>query len=141
MSADRGKWAEQQARDYLEKRSSREAAFAYHRYPDARAARGALSAQPADFLVALPGLSVHLEVKETAEARRLPKRKIGQFGALMRFHWAGFKTVVLIYRSALADWTYLTGEHLFCNDVTPTSFPFNPTSFPTAHKALDHALT
>jgi hypothetical protein len=141
MSADRGKWAQKQAQDYLEARSTRVAGFAFHRYPDAKAARGALTSQPADYLVGTAGVPYHLEVKETAEAKRLPKRKISQFGALMRFHWAGFKTVVLVFRSAFNDWVYFTDDDLFYHETTPASFVFPTRSFPNAQAALDQALT
>jgi hypothetical protein len=68
-----GKVAEKAVQGWLEKTSASRRDFAFHRYPDARAARGALAAQPSDFLVAYKKLGVfHLEVKETEQQYRLP---------------------------------------------------------------------
>lgn len=137
-----GKWAEQQAQEWLEAKSSSVASFAWHRYPDAKAARGALAAQPADFLVGYPlpnkSPAYHLEVKETAQENRLPKAKVSQYGKLKMFDEAGFNTIVLVYRSAFKDWLYLRRRELFYYDTCPPSFPFEgrPT-FPTAAAALE----
>lgn len=148
---DPGKWAEGEAAKWLERMSVTYTSFAYHRYPDARSARGALSAQPADFLIGwdphdtngpltMHPVTVHLEVKETAEANRLPKAKIGQYGKLLMFHLAGFKTIILVYRSAYGDWTYFTGDHLFEGERMGASFPWVKSGWPDADKALDTAL-
>lgn len=141
---DPGKWAEDEARKWLEARSLADAHFAYHRYPDARSAQGSLSPQPADYLVAqgskwagkIP-LAWHLEVKETAQETRLPKAKIRQYGLLKKFDWAGFRTVVLVFRSAFNDWVYLTSDDLFNHDEVPASFSMKgKKSFPTHAEAL-----
>jgi hypothetical protein len=137
-----GKWGEKQVGKWLEARSTSEAGFAYHRYPDARAARGALPAQPADFLVAyrtpLRSSAIHLEVKETAQKTRLPRAKVSQFGKLQMFHWAGFRTLIVVYRSLFNDWTYFVPHDLFTTEEPPASFPFvEGRSFPTAEALLD----
>jgi len=121
MKGDEGKWAEKQAQTWLENASNQAHDFAWHRYPDSRAARGALAAQPADFLVAC-GKAFHLEVKETAQIKRLPKKKIGQFGMLQKFHWAGIEPYVVIYRSEAKDWVYLGPAQLFEFEECPPSF-------------------
>lgn len=139
----KGKWAEKQASDWLTKRSTAEHGFAWHRYPDASAARGALANQPADFLVGRAwGNSrreaCHLEVKETREVRRLPLAKIGQYGKLNLFHHAGFRTIVLVYRSEKRDWVYLTGLDLFGAPEVPKSFRIDDRpAFPDAQSALE----
>lgn len=141
---DPGKWAEQQARDWLDARSLSDANFAYHRYPDTRSAQlNIIQAQPADFLVGFlddDGLPcpTHLEVKETANKSRLPRDKLRQFGKLKMFDLAGFRTIVLIHRSSLNDWCYLDRYDLFDFDEPPASFPFSiKVSYPTAAKALE----
>ncbi len=132
--ANLGKWAEAQVSDWLEARSSGDYHFAWHRYPDAHAARGALSSQPADFLVArkiTAGVVEirrdvwHLEVKETAELKRLPKAKVGQYGKLKMFYEAGIIPYVLIYRSMFKDWYLMSHLDLFQHDECPASFPFD----------------
>lgn len=140
---DLGKWAEKEVGKWLDARSQAHSDFAFHRYPDARAARGALTSQPADFVIgcrtALGSAAIHLEVKETAQERRLPKSKISQYGALLKFHWAGFRTLLVVYRSKHNDWTYFTGPELFEHYEAPASFAFiEGRSFPTAAALLNH---
>lgn len=145
--ADMGKWAEAEASDWLEKRSSSEAGFAWHRFPDTRSARNPLPAQPADFLVGWaerPNMSCPtlLEVKETANVTRLPKDKIGQYGKLRMFNMAGFSVVVLVFRSAHKDWVMLNHLQLFPADELPKSFPFaGLVTYPTAEAALNHLFS
>lgn len=119
---DPGKWAEREAALWLEAASQKAHDFAFHRYPDAKAARGALAAQPADFLVAACGNTYHLEVKETKQINRLPKAKVRQFGMLKKFHWAGITPYVVVYRSEREDWIYLGPSQLFCFEDCPPSF-------------------
>lgn len=142
--ADRGKWTEDKVQTWLKGRTEKQASFAYHRFPDARAARNALAAQPSDWLTSMLTASginfvTLLEAKETAEMRRLPKGKIGQYGKLFMFHLTGMPVRVLVHRSAFNDWVYFTEVDLFSHgDVVPTSFPFagKPT-FATAAEALE----
>lgn len=139
---DKGKWAEAEVEKWLTARSNAEAGFAWHRYPDSRSARGALAAQPADYVIGhLPlngnRYAMHLEVKETAELRRLPKAKIGQYGKLKLFTLAGFRARVLVYRSAHKDWVYFDEPALFDYPECPASFPFaGRRSFPSHTEAL-----
>lgn len=120
---DPGKWAEKQAQGWLESASQQSQHFAWHRYPDSKAARGVIGAQPADFLVSFgSGNTFHLEVKETKQINRLPKAKISQFGMLLKFHWAGITPYVLIYRSEMRDWVYLGPDQLFMYETCPPSF-------------------
>lgn len=124
--ANMGKWAEKQAALVLEQCSQDSSEFAWHRFPDARAARGLLAAQPADFLVSFMGHYTHrtvfLEVKECADLRRLPKAKIGQWGMLYKFWLTGAHVLVLVFMSGTNKWVRLTGDELFCYDECPPSF-------------------
>lgn len=141
--ADPGKEVEKAVQDWLESRSNAVARFAYHRYPDARSARGALAPQPADFLVSqmrdepFPHGSVtHLEAKDTQQTTRLPKSKIGQYGKLLMFWMAGIQVRVVIRRSTLGDWVCLTEAELFSHEECPASFSMKDLkSYPT-HQAL-----
>lgn len=123
---DSGKWAEEEVKKVLGERSSSDVTFAYHRYPDSRAARSALGPQPADYEVSWrPIGSFNLEVKETGNPRRLAKSKIGQFGMLKKFWWAGKPAFILIYITPLSCWYVLTPRDLFPdNDEHVTSFTF-----------------
>jgi hypothetical protein len=77
MSAtgQRGKWAEDQVRSWMKKRSDADARFAFNRYPDARA--GSLQSAPSDFEASCRGTHFKVEVKEvkitTVATRRLPQ--------------------------------------------------------------------
>jgi hypothetical protein len=137
MKGDAGKWAEKSVQDWLSIRSDADSRFAFHRFPDARSARGALAAQPSDNLVIHRGTVTFLEVKESAEKVRLPRSKVSQYGALMKMSWAGARVAVIVHRSTYKDWLVLKNEHLFFNE-TPTSFPFlNHPTYPTAAAALE----
>jgi len=122
VKGDAGKWAERQVQVWLDAESKANAAFAFHRFPDARAARGALASQPSDHLTVHRGEVTFLETKETAELRRLPKSKISQWGTLLKFHWAGARVLVIVHRSEFQDWVVLQGIDLFPAGDTPTSF-------------------
>ena len=137
--ADRGKWAEGEADTWLKATAAARVRFAYHRYPDARAARGALAAQPCDYLVADgdSGFKIHLEVKETANERRLPRDKVSQYGKLKMFWWAGIQPRILVYRSEQRDWVWFGPKLLFATDDAPTSWPLTDLPrYPTAAEAL-----
>jgi hypothetical protein len=141
-----GKQAEKEVAIWLESCSQQDSGFAFHRFPDARAARGALAAQPSDFLVSLIdkigfNRTVYLEVKETAQERRLPKAKISQYGSLMKFFWTRADVVVLIYMSQFKHWVFLEAtqdnDELFDFPETPTSFLLTgKKTFATAAEAL-----
>ena len=138
---DPGKLVEKQVNDWLQARSATEAGFAFHRYPDARSAQGPLAAQPADFLVGRKtpyGRSAfHIEAKETAEPRRLPKSKIRQYGMLKKFDWAGFETRIIVYRSVSKDWVFFTGRDIFDFEDCPASFVMTDLqAYHTHHEAL-----
>lgn len=122
---DRGKWAEKEATLVLETWSRKSTDFAWHRFPDARAARGLLAAQPADMMVCYKGSFILLEVKECANPRRLPKSKVGQYGMLLKFWLTGAHILVLVFMSATGKWVGLDGEALFQYDECPASFPLH----------------
>lgn len=122
-----GKGVEKLVEAWLRKQSDESVFFAYHRYPDTRAARGMIAAQPSDFLVGIgyPERKVwHLEVKETAEKHRLPLAKIGQYGKLGIWRTAGVEPVVLAYRSLHQDWLVYDEASLFPAAGVGTSLPF-----------------
>lgn len=139
MKANAGKAAEATVQAWLKLRSDYDATFASHRLPDARAARGALAAQPADAMVVSKGRITFLEVKESAELKRLPRSKVSQWGTLLKMSWAGALVSVIVYRSAYRDWVVFNNQDLFPADAeTPTSFPFSTKkTYPSAADALN----
>lgn len=139
--ADRGQWAEKQVEEWLKNRSKADIGFAWHRFPDAKAARGALQAQPSDYLVGYDKSTFKgayfLEVKETKNTTRLPRDKVGQYGKLKMFWYTqAFRIIVLVYRSEHNDWKILDEENLFGDEDVPTSFPFEPKSYANVDEAL-----
>ena len=127
--ADMGKWAEKQAALFLEQCSRECSTFAWHRFPDARAARGLLAAQPSDLLLSFGtkggNRTVFLEVKECANPRRLPKAKIGQYGMLLKFWLTQAHVLVLVFMSATSKWVWMDGPRLFSYAECPASFPLH----------------
>ena len=137
--ANMGKWAEKQALLWLTETSNKSTDLAFHRLPDAHAARGALAAQPADLMVVKSGFFYLLEVKETAQLSRLPKVKVSQWGCLKKFHWAGAGIIVLVFMSGINKWVTLGPLALGMSDETcPASFPLtNLPQYDTAAEALE----
>lgn len=138
MKGDAGKWAERQVQVWLDYQSDTHSSFAFHRFPDARAARGALATQPSDHLVIHEGMTTFLETKESAEERRLPRAKVSQIGSLFKFHLAGAGVAVIVHRSFYKDWVVFTGKDLFpASGDTLKSFPFEGlTTYSSAPEAL-----
>lgn len=85
--------------------------FAYHRLPDAKSARGALAAQPADFIVS-PGRGMYLEVKAIKHAFRLPKDKVRQLPTLKKFEMAGMPGVIVVHHYIEGVWRVLRPKYL-----------------------------
>lgn len=133
-----GKWAEKEVQSALEGLSSANWNFAFHRFPDAKSARGALASQPSDYLVCDGDMGTFfLEVKESSNPTRLPKAKVSQWGTLYKFDLAGANVVVLVYQSAHKHWVYLTNDDLFSSEDCPASFVLTGRkSFSTAAEAL-----
>lgn len=127
MKKELWKWAQDEVQAALTHRAAKDSGFAWHRYPDARSARGALAAQPADFLVAYMGRGIHIEVKSTQQKHRLPRGEIGQWGKLRLFDLAGFKTIIMVYRAAFGDWVWLDRHDLFTAEaLLLKSYPWPP---------------
>ncbi len=137
--ANMGKWAEKQALLWLTEASNKSTDLAFHRLPDAHAARGALAAQPADLMVVKSGFFYLLEIKETAQTSRMPKAKVSQWGSLKKFHWAGAGIIVLVFMSAVNKWVGLGPLDLGMeSDTCPASFPLtNLPQYDTAAEALE----
>jgi len=86
--------------------------FAWHRMPDAAAARGALAAQPGDFLYTCAGTSGFLEVKALKDPRRLPASRLTQLGVLKKFELAGMESYVLVFQYTEGYWRVMPIEQI-----------------------------
>lgn len=78
--------------------------FAWHRMPDARAARGALAAQPADYLLAKGGAAIFMEVKALKHERRLPRARVSQLPTLLKWNQAGVESFVIVFHYTTGVW-------------------------------------
>lgn len=132
--ADRGKWAEAQATDYLKALSARRAQFDFERMPDARAAMGRFKSMIGDFEFFLPGIHGVIEVKETKHAFRISKDKLIQLPRLHKRAMCGGTCIVLTYHSTTKLWRALLATDL---KIGPPSWDLAeyPT-FSTAAEAL-----
>lgn len=98
-----GKETEKLVEDVL-RDQNRFVEFAWHRLPDAKAARGALAAQPADYLIACRGRGFFLEVKALKHEFRLPKDRVSQLPTLKKFGLAGVSGLVMIHHYTIGQW-------------------------------------
>lgn len=125
---DRGKFAEKQVADVLDRFNDEYVTFAFERLPDARAARGRLKRQLSDFIVESNGVFYPFEVKETGHDFRLTKDKIEQLPRLKKWRLAGARPVVMIYHSNLGQWRL------------PHFDVFLPTPVPPSWNLIDEPL-
>lgn len=71
--------------------------FAWHRMPDARAARGRLSAQPSDYIYRCGQHAGHIELKALKHPFRLPSARVSQLPTLLKWSLAGSCDVILVF--------------------------------------------
>lgn len=129
----RGKSAEKAVEDIF-KRWNEQLGFAWHRFPDARAAMGRLSAQPADYLYFSRGGGGFLEVKESKHDYRIAKDKIGQLAVLKKFLHAGADAWILVHHTTIDRWRIVSAYELSLGQPSwvLTDFP----TFASAEEAL-----
>ena len=113
---------------------NRKLLFAWHRLPDAKAARGRLAAQPADFMYRYASNSGFLEVKALKHAFRLPAERVIQLPTLLKWNLAGSKNFVLVHHYMEGVWRVVSPTQLETG-VPSWDLREFPT-FPTAEAAL-----
>lgn len=137
-----GAETESLVRVILDKMNTRQD-FTYHRMPDAKAARGALPAQPGDFLYASNDSTLgspcvgFLEVKACKHPYRLAKDKISQLAKLNLFEMAGAKSYVLVNHYLQGYWRVVPTNWLA--DGVPSWDLSNCATYPTHVDALHSA--
>lgn len=108
--------------------------FAWHRLPDARAARGALKAQPGDYQYIFHKVFGYIEVKALKHPTRLPATRLTQLPIMNKWEMAGASSVVLVHH-------YMTGEW---RAVSPAVLPVGATSWDLSsfksHATVEEAL-
>lgn len=88
------------------------ATFSWHRLPDAKAARGFLAAQPADYVWWNKPHGGYLEVKATKHDYRLAKDKISQLPELRKHALAGADCFILVHHYLLGLWRVVKATDL-----------------------------
>ena len=131
----RGKWAEKEVQKILDGLSRMHAEFDYERLPDARAARGAVKAQVADFAWFSPGKHGLVEVKETEHDFRLPRDKLAQLPRMRKRALAGGRVLVLVYHSQHMRWRAIPLAW-FDGPIPPSWDLSNRPNFATAEEAF-----
>lgn len=86
--------------------------FAHHRFPDAKAARGALKAQPSDSLLVWNGVPIFLEIKALKHLYRLPSDRVTQLPVLKKFALAGAQGWVLVNHYMIQRWRIVSVDDL-----------------------------
>lgn len=81
--------------------------FAWHRLPDAKAARGRMAAQPADYLYRHGVTAGFIEVKALKHPYRLPAARVSQLPTLKKWSMAGAQNLVLVFHYMENVWRVL----------------------------------
>jgi hypothetical protein len=106
-----GKETETLVQDVL-KAANNHANFAWHRLPDAKAARGAMAAQPADYMFRFGKVAGFLEVKALKHDYRLPASRLTQLPVLNKWALAGNHNYVLINHYMIGQWRIINTAEL-----------------------------
>jgi hypothetical protein len=80
------------------------AKFSWHRLPDAKAGRGHVAAQPADYVWWRAPYGGYLEAKACGHEYRLPKDKVRQLPLLQKHALAGADNIVLVHHYMQGVW-------------------------------------
>lgn len=78
--------------------------FAWHRLPDAKAARGRMAAQPADYIYRSDPYSGYIEVKALKHPYRLPSARVTQLPTLHKWALAGATNFILVFHYMDQKW-------------------------------------
>ena len=133
-----GKETERLVEQLLDEENTRRADFAWHRFPDSRAAGRVIAAQPSDYLVANGKRTFLLEAKALSHAYQLPKDKVRQLATMHKFDAASAKGVIVVNHYLEGVWRCFRATDLELGRPSWDLRPF-PT-FPSAALALSAYL-
>lgn len=133
-----GKETERLVEQLLDEENTRRADFAWHRFPDSRAAGRVIAAQPSDYLVANGKKGLLLEAKALSHPYRLPKDKVRQLATMHKFDAAGVRGVIVVHHYLEGVWRCFRATDLELGLPSWDLRPF-PT-FPSAALALSAYL-
>ena len=133
-----GRETERLVENLLNEENTRRADFAWHRFPDSKAAGRVIAAQPSDYLVANGKRTFLLEAKALSHAYRLPKDKVRQLATMHKFEAAGVRGVIVVHHYLEGVWRCFLAKDLELGLPSWDLRPF-PT-FPSAELALSAHL-
>ena len=107
-----GRETERLVENLLNEENTRRADFAWHRFPDSKAAGRVIAAQPSDYLVANGKRTFLLEVKALSHAYRLPKDKVRQLATMHKFEAAGVRGVIVVHHYLEGVWRCFLAKDL-----------------------------
>lgn len=106
-----GKETEKMVEEVL-KDLNRKVDFAWHRLPDARSARSALAAQPADYMICVRGRLILLDAKALKHETRITKSGLSQLPTMHKFYMAGAVVMVLTHHYTIGKWRVVNAANL-----------------------------
>ena len=133
-----GKETERLVENLLNEENTRRADFAWHRFPDSKAAGRVIAAQPSDYLVANGKRTFLLEVKALSHAYRLPTHKVRPPATLPQFDAPSTKDNIVVNHYLESVWRCFRATDLELGLPSWDLRPF-PT-FPSAELALSAYL-
>lgn len=143
----RGKSTEKQVQDILDLWNQKKLEFAYERLPDARAARGAIKAQVADFMIGIMAghpaaykQFILLEVKESKHECRLAKDKIAQLPRIKKWVRACATGLVLVHHTETRLWRLVNADDLEIGKPSWDLTPYPVFDTPWAALVSHHAF-
>lgn len=99
--------------------------FAWHRLPDARSARGALKAQPSDYIYRSGMYAGMIEVKALKHPFRLPADRLTQLPTLLKWTLAGSNDLILVFHYLEGVWRLV-----FADDLPTDATSWDLSNFP-----------
>lgn len=94
------------------KEANRRVSLAWHRFPDAKAARNLIPNQPCDYLVISRGLPVLLEAKGVKHEYRLESKSFSQHPMMRKFALAGATSLVVIHHYLHNTWRIVMADEM-----------------------------
>lgn len=113
---------------------NRQQTFAWHRMPDAKAARGRLQAQPSDYIYRNGFFAGHIELKALKHPFRLPRARVSQLPTLLKWSLAGSGDVVLVFHYMENVWRVM-----YPTELDPEATSWDLREFP-AYASAEEAL-
>ena len=110
----------------LFKQMNQRQSFAWHRLPDAKASRGRVNAQPADYTYRSGKYAGFIEVKALKHLFRLPAARLTQLPTLQKWALAGSDDVILVHHYMSGQWRSMAATELKLGETSWDLTEFEP---------------